>query len=83
MEKDNFVVGPALDGGYYLLGMKKYKNELFIAKDWGTETVLSATLDNLAQERLHVLKAKNDVDHYEDIKDIMAFEPYLKHMQND
>ena len=83
LEKDDFVVGPALDGGYYLLGMKKYKNELFVDKDWGTETVLTATLANLAQERLHLLKAKNDVDHYEDIKDIKAFEPYLKHMQND
>jgi len=81
LENDDFVVGPALDGGYYLLGMKKYKDTLFTNKDWGKETVLKATLDNLDQERLHLLPERNDVDHYEDIKDIKAFEPYLKHMQ--
>lgn len=83
LEKNDYVVGPALDGGYYLLGMKKYKDALFNAKDWGTETVLEATLKDLKEERLQLLSKKNDVDHYEDIKDIKAFEPYLKHMKND
>jgi len=83
LEKNDYVVGPALDGGYYLLGMKKYKEDLFKNKDWGTASVLEATLKNLKQEGLQLLTEKNDVDHFEDIKDIEAFGPYLKHMPHD
>jgi len=79
--KDGFE--KALDGGYYLLGMKKYKEDLFKNKDWGTASVLEATLKNLKQEGLQLLTEKNDVDHFEDIKDIEAFGPYLKHMPHD
>lgn len=81
MEKDDFVIGPASDGGYYLLGMKKYKEELFSNKQWGKETVLEDTLENLTDEKLTMLPERNDVDHYDDIKDIEAFAPYLKHMK--
>jgi glycosyltransferase A (GT-A) superfamily protein (DUF2064 family) len=80
LEKNDYVVGPALDGGYYLLGMKKYKEDLFKNKDWGTASVQEATLKDLKQEGLQLLTEKNDVDHFEDIKDIEAFGPYLKHM---
>ncbi|MGB3149660.1 MAG: TIGR04282 family arsenosugar biosynthesis glycosyltransferase [Maribacter sp.] len=81
MDKDDFVIGPAIDGGYYLLGMKKYKGELFSNKEWGSDTVLESTLNNLKKEKLAILSEKNDIDHYEDIKDIGAFIPYLKHMK--
>ena len=77
----NFVVGPAEDGGYYLLGMKSLKVELFQNKDWGTNTVLSDTLSDLTDEKVALLKEKNDVDYYEDIKDIEAFAPFLKHLE--
>ncbi|WP_405412687.1 TIGR04282 family arsenosugar biosynthesis glycosyltransferase [Maribacter sp. Asnod1-A12] len=80
LEKNDFVVGPAEDGGYYLLGMKKYLPELFSNKTWGTETVLKNTLSNLKNETTAILETKNDVDYYEDIKDIEAFKPFLKHM---
>lgn len=76
----NYVVGPAEDGGYYLLGMKSLKVELFQNKTWGTDTVLSDTLSDLKSEKVALLDEKNDVDHYEDIKDIEAFEPFLKHI---
>jgi len=80
LEENDFVIGPAKDGGYYLLGMKTYKEELFQNKDWGTETVLANTLDDLQNENYFMLKTKNDVDHYEDIKDIEAFQQFLKHI---
>ncbi|MEC8832431.1 MAG: TIGR04282 family arsenosugar biosynthesis glycosyltransferase [Bacteroidota bacterium] len=76
----DYVVGPAEDGGYYLLGMKTMREELFQNKDWGTHTVLKDTLSDLKDEKVAFLEEKNDVDHYEDIKDIEAFEPFLKHM---
>ncbi|KKO04816.1 hypothetical protein LCGC14_0081280 [marine sediment metagenome] len=81
LEKNDFVVGPAEDGGYYLLGMKKFMPALFKNKTWGTETVLKDTLADLENETTALLETKNDVDYYEDIKDTKAFEPFLKHMK--
>jgi len=78
LKKNDFVLGPAEDGGYYLLGMTYLKPELFKKKEWGTNTVLKDTLNDLEKEKLHLLPVKNDVDIYEDIKDIEAFQPYLK-----
>ncbi|MDC6365551.1 MULTISPECIES: TIGR04282 family arsenosugar biosynthesis glycosyltransferase [Flavobacteriaceae] len=81
LDNHDFVIGPAMDGGYYLLGMKSIKKELFQNKSWGTNTVLSDTLKNLKNEKTSLLQEKNDVDHYEDIKDIEAFQPFLKHLK--
>jgi rSAM/selenodomain-associated transferase 1 len=80
LETNDFVVGPAEDGGYYLLGMQKHTPALFKNKDWGTETVLRDTLADLSNEKVALLETRNDVDNYEDIKDIEAFRPFLKHM---
>lgn len=82
LEKNDFVVGPAEDGGYYLLGMKNYTPELFKNKDWGTETVLMDTLADLNDKKTALLETRNDVDYYEDIKDIEAFQPFLKHINS-
>jgi len=81
LQKNDFVVGPAEDGGYYLLGMKTYTPPLFKDKNWGTETVLTDTLKNLENEKTAILDSRNDVDYYEDIKDIDAFAPFLKHIE--
>lgn len=80
LDKTDFVIGPAEDGGYYLLGMKFFKADLFKNKNWGTETVLKNTRQNLEEENIHLLEVRNDVDFYEDIKDIEAFKPYLKNI---
>ena len=82
LEKNNFVVGPAQDGGYYLLGMKQLKTSLFKNKKWGTSTVLSDTLQNLTLERVSILPEKNDVDYFEDIKDIKVFEKFFSHLKD-
>ncbi len=81
LETHSFVVGPAEDGGYYLLGMTSLKKKVFHNKSWGTETVLSNTMKDLKDEKVFILPTKNDVDHYEDIKDVEAFRPYLKHIK--
>lgn len=41
--EDEIVVGPAEDGGYYLLGCRRLVPELFHGIPWGTSEVLSAT----------------------------------------
>lgn len=81
LKENDFVIGPAEDGGYYLLGMKAFASELFIDKMWGKETVLEHTLENLKNEKLLILEERNDVDVYEDIKDIEAFQHFLKHVR--
>lgn len=80
LNENDFVVGPAQDGGYYLLGMKTFKSELFQNKPWGSETVLEDTLENLKDDKIVILKERNDVDVYEDIKDDKAFQHFLKHI---
>jgi len=81
LENHDFVVGPAEDGGYYLLGMKSLKEELFQQKVWGTDTVLKDTLKGISNCKVSLLDEKNDIDYYEDIKDIKVFEPFLKHIK--
>ena len=44
LEKKDIVIGPANDGGYYLLGMKKWQPELFQGVSWSTSKVLEQTL---------------------------------------
>ena len=73
------VIGPATDGGYYLLGFKNHvPQEVFKNKIWGTETVLKETIKDLQQLNYATLAPRNDVDYYEDIKDVPAFQPFLK-----
>lgn len=62
------VIGPAKDGGYYLLGMKNLNSDIFKNKDWGTATVLKSTLEDLQNNNVHLLKELNDIDTFEDMQ---------------
>ncbi len=73
----DYVIGPAEDGGYYLFGMKSLNSQVFKNKVWGTETVLEDTLKDLQKQNIKLLEERNDVDYYEDIKDIAAFQQFL------
>lgn len=61
------VVGPAEDGGYYLIGLSQPRPELFSNLDWGTGTVLEETLQRLRPEQYLLLPAWFDVDDGEDL----------------
>lgn len=65
----DLVVGPADDGGYYLLGMNKLEPALFLNKDWSTATVLPDTLADAARLGLRVaqLPTLHDVDSAQDL----------------
>ena len=78
LDQNDFVIGPAEDGGYYLLGMKKPKTDLFRNKIWGTNTVLKNTLRDLQNEKLATLAVRNDIDIYDDIKDIPIFQQFIE-----
>ena len=68
LENHEVVLGPSLDGGYYLLGMKKMNPTVFKNKQWGTDSVLESTLKNLNQQNVKLLEALNDIDTFEDLK---------------
>src|SRR5262245_13350861 len=61
---DRVVLGPAHDGGYYLLGLKAAHRRLFDDIAWSTEHVARQTLDRAAELGLpvHVLPEWYDVD---------------------
>lgn len=64
LEKADLVLGPAKDGGYYLIGMKAVHPSLFEGIPWSTEKVLEETLDKAGRSRLKVelLKTLSDLD---------------------
>ncbi|GAB4246190.1 MAG: TIGR04282 family arsenosugar biosynthesis glycosyltransferase [Ekhidna sp.] len=71
LEENDVVVGPAKDGGYYLLGMKEYLPQLFKDKEYSTDTVLKELLQEAEELELSVYKLPelNDVDTLEDLKE--------------
>ncbi len=77
LNSNDLVMGPAEDGGYYLLGMKKLHANIFQHKDWGTSTVRKDTLNDLQNESVHLLETLNDVDVFEDIKNNPVFNQFL------
>ena len=68
------VIGPAEDGGYVLLGLRSVDVALFNDMPWGTEQVLSITLQRLQQLdwRPVLLPALWDVDRPEDLSRLAA-----------
>ncbi|NQY06003.1 MAG: glycosyltransferase [Flavobacteriaceae bacterium] len=77
LNSHDLVIGPAEDGGYYLLGMKEVHATIFHNKEWGTETVCQQTLEDLKNKSVYLLEELNDIDVFEDIKDYDIFKPYL------
>ena len=70
------VIGPAKDGGYYLLGLKAANPKLFKNKEWGTETVRRDTLNDLKNGTVFTLDELNDIDTFEDMKPYNQLKPY-------
>lgn len=63
------VIGPASDGGYYLIGFSRggFDPSVFDDIDWSTERVFAQTRQRL-RGRVHVLPVWHDVDTLEDLK---------------
>jgi uncharacterized protein len=63
------VIGPADDGGYYLLGMNYLIPELFLGKSWSTEKLMGETIDALHQNEIDyvLLPEKSDIDYEADL----------------
>jgi glycosyltransferase A (GT-A) superfamily protein (DUF2064 family) len=72
-QKDCVVLGPAADGGYYLIGMNRPRPELFSQIDWSTARVLAQTLDVLKAQHTPVVLLPHwaDVDTRADLRRLM------------
>ncbi len=70
------VLGPSLDGGYYLIALAPgaVRPELFERIDWSTERVLAQTLERAREAGLEVslLEEASDVDTPEDLRRLAA-----------
>lgn len=83
LQQHKFIIGPATDGGYYLLGMKEPHPHLFHHKTWGGPLVFEQTLKDFATDDFAVLPERNDVDYFADIQDKEIFQQFLPpHLDN-
>lgn len=66
------VIGPAADGGYYLLGLRRAHQRLFLNKKWSTSSVLKQTLLELKAAGLKTasLPVLSDIDTIEDLRSL-------------
>lgn len=70
LENHDLVLGPALDGGYYLIGLKRPTPELFVDIPWSTDQVLTLTQEKAVTLGLTtaLLEPWNDVDTVADLQ---------------
>jgi hypothetical protein len=69
------VIGPSIDGGYYLIGFNadRFLTKVFRDIDWGTPTVFQLTMGVLSRHSydVRVLRQWRDIDTYEDVRAFM------------
>jgi hypothetical protein len=75
-------LGPADDGGYYLIGLKSSQLDYQIFSDieWSTESVLESTVSQMKKLKLSpvILPEKSDIDDIEDLKNLMTRHNFSK-----
>ncbi len=75
LENNDVVLGPATDGGYYLIGMKQMHDTLFTDIVWSTVEVLDQTVQKIVKAGLSyaLLEPLTDIDTVEDLRQFPAF----------
>lgn len=69
LEKKEVCIGPAMDGGYYLLGMCQFYGALFQNMPWSSSEVSKRTLEILNRDQIsyELMKMLRDIDTEEDL----------------
>lgn len=64
LDQNDIVLGPARDGGYYLIGCKNVYPALFERISWSTPSVLKTTIERIREEKLsfNLLEELTDID---------------------
>ena len=72
LDSVDWVIGPATDGGYYLIGCRAaaFNSDVFTGIEWGTPTVLAATMAKIGgdENTVAVLPERSDIDVVEDLR---------------
>ncbi|MEE9218168.1 MAG: TIGR04282 family arsenosugar biosynthesis glycosyltransferase [Acidobacteriota bacterium] len=74
LERCDAVLGPARDGGYYLIGLRQLRRRWFEGIDWGTSKVLGQSLTRLRADGLRValLDPAADLDTPESLRELQG-----------
>jgi rSAM/selenodomain-associated transferase 1 len=80
LDHADIVIGPAKDGGYYLIGMKEPHSEIFQGIPWSTEKVFEKTVQTIRELRLsHAdIRTLSDLDRTEDYSRFLIQNARLK-----
>ena len=72
LHSTDLVLGPAADGGYYLIGLGRIVPELFTGINWGTSRVLAQTLAHAQRLNLSIyqLPVLTDIDRPSDLSSL-------------
>lgn len=75
LDNHDFVLGPANDGGYYLVGMNALNKSIFENMTWSTENVLLDTIIQIKalQKEYFLLPTLTDVDEEKDLGELKNF----------
>ncbi len=82
LDHHDVVIGPANDGGYYLIGLKSKQNSIFNGIVWSTNSVLQRTIENCKKANLsyYLLPMLSDLD---DINDLKQFPELMEMIASD
>lgn len=74
LEQKDIVIHPALDGGYYLIGMKQEYESIWNIRRYGTNTVMYDTLQHMKAENLSISVGQMyyDIDRKEDLRQLWS-----------
>ncbi|GAP98218.1 TIGR04282 family arsenosugar biosynthesis glycosyltransferase [Leptolyngbya sp. NIES-2104] len=69
LQQTDLVLGPATDGGYYLIGLRRFESGLFRSIAWSTDRVFEQTVEIATQVNLSIacLPMLTDIDRPEDL----------------
>lgn len=70
IDSGTIVLGPAMDGGFYLVGLNRTCPEPFEYEEWGTDAIFSRTLRAFQSDgfRIHCTKKRSDIDRSHDLR---------------
>jgi uncharacterized protein len=70
LDAADIVIGPSLDGGYYLIGMNVAHEALFRGISWSSGSVYEVTMDRIRDLALSVavLETREDIDDFESLR---------------
>ena len=84
LKSNELVLGPANDGGYYLIGLSSPQEELFSGIEWSTSSVFEKTIEiaKVAQMSVGILSTKRDIDTFDDLKSSDFGKEHFSHLMN-